>query len=81
MRDEIRQNRDPGTIEFDARRLAEYQRRYNTHAKFVLKSKTLLEAVKPKHFTNNTKWMDWALSFVNYLRTIPGKDRFLPRTK
>ena len=30
-------------------------------------------AVKPKNFTKDIKWSDWALSFENYLRAIPGR--------
>ena len=30
-------------------------------------------AVKPKAFTKEVKWTDWASSFENYLRAIPGR--------
>jgi hypothetical protein len=33
-----------------------------------------LDAAKPAKFTSETKWADWAPSFMNYLRTIPGRD-------
>ena len=55
IKDEINQDKDPITIEFNSVRSAKYQRRYNTHAKFVTKAKTLSEAAKPKHFTSTTK--------------------------
>jgi hypothetical protein len=49
-------------------------RRQKTHAQLVKKSSTLSDAAKPAKFTSETKWMDWASSFLNYLRSIPGQD-------
>ena len=30
--------------------------------------------MKPKYFTKEIKWSDWAPSFENYLRKIPGRN-------
>ena len=49
-------------------------RRYNTHSKFIKKSDTLSDAAKPVALTKEVKWTDWVPSFMNYLRTIPGRD-------
>ena len=49
-------------------------RRFNTHALFIKKSSTLSDAVKPLTMTKDVKWTDWVPSFLNYLRTIPGRD-------
>ena len=49
-------------------------RRYTAHDKYINKSATLTDAAKPVMFTNEVKWNDWAPSFRNYLRTIPGRD-------
>lgn len=48
--------------------------RYKTHQLFIKKSKTLSEAAKPAKFTNDTKWLDWIPTLLNYLRHIPGRD-------
>jgi hypothetical protein len=37
-------------------------------------SKTLSEAAKPDNFKECTKWEDWKPTFLNYLRSIPGRD-------
>jgi hypothetical protein len=52
-------------------------RRYKTYNQFVKKSLTLSDAAnKPEKFKTTTKWADcWAPTFLNYLRTMPGRDR------
>ena len=47
---------------------------YKTHQKFLMDSKTLAEAAKPKKFKDGTKWEDWKPTFLNYLPAIPGRD-------
>ena len=49
-------------------------RRYKTHKKFIDKSSNTSDAARPSRFTSNMKWNDWSPTFVNYLRTIPGRD-------
>ena len=74
MRDQIRLGKDPANREFLVADSASLMRRYNTHDKYIKKSATLTDAAKPVMFTNEVKWNDWAPSFRNYLRTIPGRD-------
>lgn len=49
-------------------------RRYNTHTKFIKWYRALSHASMHVPFTKDFKWMDWVFSFLNYLRTIPGRD-------
>ena len=74
VRDERRLGRNPATIAFPVANAPALLRRYKTHTQFVLKSKTLSDAAKPEKFSITTKWADWAPTFLNYLRTIPGRD-------
>ena len=74
VRDQIRLGRDPANLAFPVADTATLMRRFTTHDKYVKKSSTLADAAKPAMFTNEVKWNDWAPSFRNYLRTIPGRD-------
>lgn len=38
------------------------------------RSQTIHEAARPQTFTVNTKWEDWAPTFLNFLRNIPGRN-------
>ena len=49
-------------------------RRYKTHEKYQTDSKTLSEAAKPDKFKDTTKWEDWEPTFLNYIRSISGRD-------
>ena len=73
-RDEYRLGRDPATAIFPVADTATLIRRYKTHTKYVTDSKTMAEAAKPEKFTSETKWEDWAPTFLNYLKAIPGRD-------
>jgi hypothetical protein len=73
-RDERCLGRDPSTQAFPIADAANLIRRHKTHKQFVKKSKNLSDAAKPEKFKTETKWTDWVPSFLNYLRTIPGRD-------
>ena len=73
-RDEVRLGRDPHLTPFPVAMTSILIRRYNTHAQFIKKADTLTTAAKPAPFTKEVKWADWMPSFLNYLRTIPGRD-------
>ena len=73
-RDELRLGRDPSTTPFPIELVSDLIRRYKTHQKFIDDSKTLAEAAKPDKFKESTKWEDWKPTFMNYLRSIPGRD-------
>jgi len=51
--------------------------RHKTHKQYVAKSKTIAHAAKPTTFQAKTKWEDWIPSFLNLLRSIPGRDGVL----
>ena len=72
--DQTRLGLNPVNSPFPVVRAAALIRRQKTHSMFIQGSKTLSEASKPKTFTNQTKWQDWVPTFLNYLRTIPGRD-------
>ena len=73
-RDQIRQGLSPSHIPFPANETASLIRRYKTHQEFLEKSDTLASAAKPKQFTDKDKWDEWEPTFINYLRSIPGRD-------
>ena len=49
-------------------------RRAKTHQLFVSKSDTISKAAKPVRSMKEVKWEDWAPTFMNYVRAIPGRD-------
>jgi len=73
-RDEIRLGHDPSQTPFPIHSVNDLIRRHKTHEKFQSDAKTLSEAAKPDKFKDNVKWEDWKPTFLNYLRSIPGRD-------
>ena len=73
-RDELRLGRNPAMTPFPIAQVADLIRRYKTHEKYLTDSKTLSDAAKPDKFKESTKWEDWKPTFLNYLRSIPGRD-------
>ena len=73
-RDKYRLGRNPEFGVFKKEDTQTLMRRYKTHKQFIDKSSDISDAAKPSKFTSNMKWSDWAPTFINYLRTIPGRD-------
>jgi hypothetical protein len=73
-RDELRLGRDPAMTPFPIEMVSDLIRRYKTHETFLTDSETLSEAAKPDKFKESTKWEDWKPTFMNYLRSISGRD-------
>ena len=73
-RDLIRVGEDPTNGVFDVNDARNLVRKYKTHETFVTKSKTMTDASKPPQFTTTTKWDEWSPVFINFLRTIPGRN-------
>jgi hypothetical protein len=74
VRDERRLGRDLSLIAFPVANAPNLLRCYKTYQQFVKKAYTLSDAAKPEKFKSETKWADWAPTFLNYLRTMPGRD-------
>lgn len=70
----IRMGMNPDEEVFPVNQTASLIRMYKTHEKFIKDSSTLSDAAKPRDFDSDVDWSDWAPSFVNYLRLIPGRD-------
>ena len=73
-RDEYRLGRNPEYGRFSQADTQVLMRRYKTHKQFMDKSSDMSDAAKPPKFTTTMKWSDWSPTFINYLRTIPGRD-------
>ena len=67
-------DRDPSMIQFPSDRISEIRNKARTHKLYIERYETISAAAKPAKFTKDTKWEDWAPSFINYLRTIPGRN-------
>lgn len=73
-RDLIRKGLDPTSEPFPVHLSAELISRYNSHALWQERSKTISDSAKPSSFTKDAKWEEWQPVFVNYLRTLPGRN-------
>ena len=73
MKDKFRIGVDPTTLAFPVNTVEELLRRVKPHKIFVARSDDIALAAKPDKFTKDTKWEDWAPSFLNYLCAIPGQ--------
>jgi len=73
-RDMIRTNRDPSSEAFPNHDTTALIRRYKSHEAYISKSKTITENAKPVRLKTTIKWEDWKPVFVNFLRSIPGRD-------
>ena len=70
-KDAIRNGQDPAMQEFAHTGIANIISKAESHKLYISNSTT--NAVKPKDFTKEIKWSDWAPSFENYLRAIQGR--------
>ena len=67
----MRTGQDPAMQEFAPTGIANILRKAESHKLYIANS--TMDAVKPKDFTKEIKCSDWAPSFENYLRSIPGR--------
>ena len=73
-RDKYRLERNPEFGRFSKADTQVLIRRYKMHKQFMDKSSDMSDVAKPPKLTTNMKWNDWSPTFINYLRTIPGRD-------
>ena len=73
-RDKIRTGQDPTDEPFPVGDAVDLIQRYNTHKLWVGKASDKAKTSKPKQFTDQVKWIDWKDSFINFLRTQPGRN-------
>src|SRR5210317_1451190 len=71
-RDKIRMGRDPTTTPFPVAIAIMLTNRMKMHDDYVAQAKLYSEQSKPRPFTNETNWDDWNVTFVAYLRLLPG---------
>ena len=70
-KDKIRTGQDPAMLQFQLIGIQKILKRASSHAIYVSNKST--HAVRPRDFTKDIKWADWAPTFQNYLRAIPGR--------
>ena len=74
VRDMLRTGREPSLEPFPLQDVASLIRNYKSHKAYMDKSKTVSEAARPIRFKENMHWEDWAPTFLNFLRAIPGRN-------
>ena len=65
---------DPSLTEFPEHYTTILINRYKTHKAFVDETKTISEVARPIKFKENMKLEDWHPTFLNFLRSIPGRN-------
>ena len=73
-KDCLRTGLDPAATPFPIHTTRDLMARAETHHQFMKNYETIASAAKPKDFTKDVKWDDWAPTFYNYLNTMPGRD-------
>ena len=74
VKHQYRMGRDPATLKYPYAEAITIKQKAATHKLFMSRYEAISAAAKPERFTKDTKWEEWAPSFLNYLRTIPGRD-------
>ena len=73
VRNKVRTSIDPSTVPFLAADAIQLLRDEKTHKAFVDKSPKMIETTKPIRFMEKIRWDDWVPTFINFLRSIPGR--------
>jgi hypothetical protein len=73
VRDQIRIGNDPALSPFPVGRRHDLLERYNTHKQWLADAPGMLKSAMPKDFTEKIKWADWKGTFINFLKTQPGR--------
>jgi hypothetical protein len=74
VKDMFRLGGDPELQAFPVDDMNRYIERAKSHAEFVADKDTIVSTAKPEKLTKDIKWQDWAPSFINFLRAIPGRN-------
>ena len=74
VRDRIRLNEDPTTMPFPVVERIDLINRYNTHKQWIDDVSDMAKKTMPKPFTEKMKWADWKVTFINFLKTQPGRN-------
>ena len=73
-KDQYRLGLDPSQLPFPVHRVTDLIERAKSHAAYVANKDSIATTAKPEKFSKDIKWDDWAPSFINFLRAIPGRD-------
>jgi hypothetical protein len=73
VRDQIRIGNDPAQSPFPVNCRNDLLERYNTHKQWLKDAPDMLKSAMPKNFTEKMNWADWKGTFVNFLKTQPGR--------
>ena len=74
VKDQYRLGLDPTDTMFPVENTIALLERASDHKYFLDEAETLAKAVKPEKFSKDLVWDNWASTFVNYLRVIPGQN-------
>jgi hypothetical protein len=74
VKHQYRMGRDPTTLKYPYDKAIMIKQKAATHKLYMIRYEAISAAAKPERLTKDTKWEEWAPSFLNYLRTIPGRD-------
>ena len=73
VRDCMRLNIDMTTNAFPVGDKPNLLQRYFTHKQWMEDAPNMIKTALPKQFTEKSKWSDWKVTFVGFLRTQPGR--------
>ena len=73
VRDRIRVGEDPGDAEFPVNERTDLMERFNSHKQWLKEAEAMAKNAMPKEFSDKLKWMDWKGTFINFLKSQPGR--------
>ena len=74
IRDQLCTNVNPAFLNFLVAQKQTLIIKFHTHKQWLDNSSGMLKTAMPKQFKDDIKWEDWKTTFVNFLRTQPGRN-------
>ena len=74
VQDKIRLGVKPSSMAFPVQDIVSILDRAQTYKIFIDSYEVISAVAKPGKFTKDMKWEEWSTVFINYLRTIPGRN-------
>ena len=73
VKHQYRMGRDPALLRYPFTDTTVIKNKASIHSMYIERHETIATAAKPEKLTKDIRWDDWYPSFLNYLRTIPGR--------
>jgi hypothetical protein len=73
VRDRIRSGENPADDTFPVNDCFDLMERFNTHKQWMKDAEGMVKSAMPKEFDEKMNWADWNGTFINFLKSQPGR--------